>query len=165
MPVDAPCQLWTWLAKGHSNTDFLRWHTVDTLTPERRSWLMARVKMSDTSPELRVRKCAHAVGLRFRLQRRDLPGRPDLVFPKRKIVLFVHGCFWHRHAGCRKTTTPKTRAEFWQGKFDRNVERDRETAAELTRLGWKVVTVWECETVDREALSGLLERTCLRCDP
>ena len=159
MPVGAPCQLWTWLAKGHSNSDFLRWHTVDTLTPERRSWLMARVKMSDTSPELRVRKCAHAVGLRFRLQRRDLPGRPDLVFPRRKIVLFVHGCFWHRHTNstCKLARLPKSRLDFWVPKLEQNSRRDVVAIRRLKREGWKVLVIWECQ-INTARLGDRIER-------
>jgi DNA mismatch endonuclease (patch repair protein) len=119
---------------------------------------MARVKMSDTSPELRVRKCAHAFGLRFRLQRRDLPGTPDLVFPRRRLALFVHGCFWHRHVGCKNTTTPKSRAEFWLDKFERNTSRDRDAALKLKDLGWKVAIIWECETKDPDVLSDVMKR-------
>lgn len=93
---------------------------VDRLTPERRSWLMSRVAGKNTTPELRVRRAAYALGLRFRLHRKDLPGKPDLVFPRRRLVVFVHGCFWHRHPGCRKATSPKSRTEFWFGKFAAN---------------------------------------------
>lgn len=106
--------------------------------------------------EMRVRRAAHALGLRYRLYRRDLPGTPDLVFPKHRIVVFVHGCFWHRHPGCKKATTPKSRVEFWQSKFDRNVARDRETVEELGALEWGVAVIWECETEDAEVLSRLL---------
>jgi DNA mismatch endonuclease (patch repair protein) len=95
---------------------------------------------------MRVRRAAHAMGLRFRLHRKDLPGTPDLVFPKYKTVVFVHGCFWHRHPGCRKSSTPKSRLEYWQSKFDANVARDARAAIELRQLGWHVATIWECET-------------------
>lgn len=88
----------------------------------------------------------HRLGYRFRLGGRNLPGRPDLVFPGRKAVIFVHGCFWHRHENCRKATSPKSRAEFWGAKFQRNVARDRQSVEELRRLGWRVLVVWECET-------------------
>lgn len=120
---------------------------------------MSRVAQKNTGPELRVRRIAHALGLRFRLHRRDLPGTPDLVFPRHQVALFVHGCFWHRHSGCRKATTPKSRQEFWQGKFDRNVERDREVEAALLDLGWRVETIWECETRDASALRARLAVT------
>lgn len=119
---------------------------MDRLTRSRRSWLMSRVASKNTSPELRVRKAAHAAGLRFRVHRKDLPGTPDLVFPRWQIVLFVHGCFWHRHEGCSKSTMPKTRAEYWSSKFAHNVQRDRRIATELRNLGWNVHVIWECET-------------------
>lgn len=131
---------------------------MDRLTPDRRSWLMSRVKSRDTGPELTVRQVAHALGFRFRLHRRDLPGTPDLVFPKRRAVVFVHGCFWHRHEGCAKTTTPKSRAKFWQEKFDRNVQRDQRALRDLNKLGWRTLVVWQCETNDRAALGTRLER-------
>ncbi|RYG87552.1 MAG: DNA mismatch endonuclease Vsr [Alphaproteobacteria bacterium] len=119
---------------------------VDRLTPERRSWLMSRVKSKNTSPEMRARRLAHAIGLRFRLHRRELPGKPDLIFPRYRVALFVHGCFWHRHPGCTKASTPKSRTPFWETKFQRNVERDKENEAQLTALGWRVLVIWECET-------------------
>ena len=118
---------------------------ADRLSPERRSYLMSRVRAKDTTPELRVRKLAHAMGYRFRLHRRDLPGKPDLVFPRLGKIIFVHGCFWHRHEGCPLATNPKSRTEFWSAKFERNVERDCLVQAELRALGWDVLVVWECE--------------------
>lgn len=130
---------------------------MDRLTPERRSWLMSRVGSRDTSTEMRVRRAAHSLGLRYRLHRRDLAGTPDLVFPKHRVVIFVHGCFWHRHPGCKKATTPKSQVVFWQSKFDRNVARDRQAVDELGALGWRVAVIWECETKDAEVLSRLLE--------
>lgn len=128
---------------------------ADSLSPARRSWLMGRVRQKDTKPEMLVRSLAHWLGFRFRLHRRDLPGRPDLVFPKLKKVIFVHGCFWHRH-GCSKTTTPKSNSAYWQPKFAENVERDKRVVAELLSLGWKPMVVWECETRDIDALSQSL---------
>jgi DNA mismatch endonuclease (patch repair protein) len=107
---------------------------------------MRAVRRQDTTPEIRVRKAAHGLGLRFRLHRRDLPGSPDLVFPKLKTVVFVHGCFWHRHFGCAKASTPKARAGFWAEKFDSNVRRDVRVARELRDSGWTVLVMWECET-------------------
>lgn len=95
---------------------------------------------------MRVRRTAHAMGLRFRLHRKDLPGSPDLVFPKHRIALFVHGCFWHRHPNCAKASSPKTREEFWKSKFDNNVQRDVKVNKQLTDLGWRVAVLWECET-------------------
>lgn len=113
---------------------------------------MARISCKGTKPELTVRKLAHSLGYRFRLHRRDLPGSPDLVFPGRKLVLFVHGCFWHRHEGCRFAYTPKSNVEFWQTKFKNNVARDERAERELERLGWRVATLWECETTDFNGL-------------
>lgn len=113
---------------------------------------MARIGPRDTNPEMVVRRLLHAIGRRFRLHRRDLPGTPDIVLPASRKAIFVHGCFWHRHEGCAKATTPKTRAEFWQEKFDRNVARDARKEAELRAAGWDVTTVWECETRDLAAL-------------
>jgi DNA mismatch endonuclease (patch repair protein) len=117
-----------------------------------RSRLMARVRGADTKPEIAVRRAAHALGYRFRLHRRDLPGSPDLVFPKLRKIIFVHGCFWHRHSGCKRTTAPKTRSAFWEEKFARNVERDRRNIADLQARGWACEIIWECETSDVERL-------------
>lgn len=119
---------------------------MDCVEPERRSAIMAKVRSRHTTPELKVRRAAHAQGLRFRLHRKDLPGTPDIVFPSRRVALFVHGCFWHRHSGCKRTSTPKTRTEFWRSKFEQNIARDRAKAEALKRLGWRVETIWECET-------------------
>ncbi len=118
---------------------------ADTLTSERRSWNMSRIKGQNTGPELRLRSLLHRAGFRFRLYAKQLPGRPDIVLPKYRTVIFVHGCFWHRHPGCRNATTPSTRREFWQEKFDSNVSRDTRNRATLEAAGWTVLTVWECE--------------------
>lgn len=135
----------------------------DTLTKAQRSSLMARIRGKDTAPERTVRSLLHRMGYRFRLHRRDLPGSPDIVLPGRRVVVFVHGCFWHRHPGCRFATTPKSRARFWRLKFERNVERDAEAAAALRRTGWKVVTVWECDIGRRaDDPSGALARRLRR---
>jgi DNA mismatch endonuclease Vsr len=112
--------------------------------PKRRA-LMQRVRRRDTAPEMGVRRLLHRLGYRYRLHRRDLPGSPDIVFPARRKVLFVHGCFWHRHPGCRLATFPKTRREFWGEKFTQNVERDRRKVEELRSAGWAVCVVWQCE--------------------
>jgi DNA mismatch endonuclease (patch repair protein) len=113
---------------------------------------MAAIRGKDTAPEVAVRRMLHGIGLRFRLHRKDLPGRPDIVLPKHRTVVLVHGCFWHRHEGCRYTTTPKTRQEFWLDKFRSNVLRDRRNQAILEQLGWRVLVVWECELRKPEAL-------------
>jgi DNA mismatch endonuclease, patch repair protein len=117
---------------------------------------MASVKGRDTKPEIKVRKALHALGARFRLHRRDLPGRPDIVLPRHRLVIFVHGCFWHRHSGCRLASDPKTRVPFWTAKFDANVARDRRNVDDLSKLGWHVATIWECETRDVDRMSAEL---------
>src|SRR3546814_14135142 len=113
---------------------------------ERRSALMRSVRQKKSLPEMVVRRIAHAIGARYRLHRKDLPGRPDLVFPRRSLCIFVHGCFWHRHRGCRLASTPTSNIEFWQEKFVRNVERDARKEGELRAMGWRVEIIWECET-------------------
>jgi DNA mismatch endonuclease (patch repair protein) len=118
---------------------------------------MSRVRGKGTRPEMIVRRLAHAMGLRFRLHKSALPGRPDLAFPRYRTVLFVHGCFWHRHEGCRKCSSPKSRIDYWEAKFRANVERDRRNALELTKSGWRVLTIWECETQDSSLLQEKLE--------
>ena len=127
---------------------------VDILTPKERSELMGRIRGVDTKPELFVRRAVHALGYRFRTHVRGLPGCPDLAFSRRRAVIFVHGCFWHRH-GCKKTYVPKSRREFWQVKFAHNVKRDKRNQKLLVKAGWRVFVVWECEvqsdetTIDR----------------
>ncbi|WP_017847378.1 very short patch repair endonuclease [Pseudomonas veronii] len=123
-----------------------------------RSDIMRAVKRANTAPEIIVRQVLHALGLRFRLHRRDLPGSPDVVLPRFRTVIFVHGCFWHRHPDCRYTTTPKTRQEYWLPKFAANIERDLRKEAQLQALGWRVLLVWECETKQREELTLRLRR-------
>ncbi|TKB46011.1 DNA mismatch endonuclease Vsr [Ferrimonas sediminicola] len=118
---------------------------VDTLTARQRSDLMSKVKSKDTSPEIVLRRVLHRLGLRFRLHRKDLPGHPDIVLPRYKAVVMVHGCFWHHHSGCKNATVPDTNTEFWMEKFARNVERDARVENELKELGWRVFVVWECE--------------------
>ena len=133
--------------------------TMDTLTPQKRSWNMSRIRGSDTGPERRVRSLLHRMGFRFSLRRRELPGRPDIVLPRWRTVVFVHGCFWHRHAGCRNAVMPKTRREFWSNKLRGNVRRDQIVIRALQQLGWRVLTVWECELENIEKLGRELERT------
>ena len=118
---------------------------VDIVDTETRSRMMSNIRGKDTKPELILRRALHARGLRYRLHVKDLPGKPDLVFPKFRAVVFVHGCFWHRHPGCAKATTPATRVEFWQEKFRANVLRDQKNSERLTETGWRICTVWECE--------------------
>ena len=121
-----------------------------------RSRIMRSVKRAHTKPEIIARKLLHSLGLRFRVNRRDLPGSPDIVLPNDKTAIFVHGCFWHRHGGCRFSTTPKTRAEYWLPKFASNVERDARKEKELRELGWRVMIIWECETRDEISLLARL---------
>lgn len=106
---------------------------------------MSRIRSRDTKPEIALRKALHALGLRFRLDNRRLPGKPDIVLPRYKAAVFVHGCFWHRHEGCKVATTPKSNTDFWVQKFDRNVARDARVAGELEALGWRVFVAWECD--------------------
>lgn len=121
-----------------------------------RSSLMRAVRSKDTKPELIVRSIAHRLGARFRLHRKDLPGSPDLVFPGRRLCIFVHGCFWHRHEGCRYSSIPKNNKEFWLDKFRKNVERDNRKMLELIGMGWRVEIIWECETHNRSVLESRL---------
>ena len=117
---------------------------------------MSAIRARDTKPELAVRRLLHALGYRFRLHRRDLPGCPDIVFPGCRKAIFVHGCFWHRH-GCKNSVLPATRLEWWEAKLARNVERDQASAAALQTQGWPVLTIWECETKDLERLSAIIQ--------
>jgi DNA mismatch endonuclease Vsr len=117
---------------------------TDIMSPKRRSALMARIRGTDTKPELIVRRLLHKVGYRYRLHARDLPGQPDIVFLARHAAIFVHGCFWHRH-DCGRAYLPKSRRNFWRKKFARNIERDRENQRKLKSAGWKIHIVWECE--------------------
>ena len=132
--------------------------TMDSLTKEKRSWNMSRIRSNDTTPELAVRSFLFRHGFRFRLHVKSLPGHPDIVLPKYKTVIEVRGCFWHRHPGCRQATTPSTNAEFWQEKFKRNVERDRNTEKLLKELGWNLIVVWECELKNDERLNLLINQ-------
>lgn len=120
-------------------------HALDNLSPERRGKLMSRVKSRDTGPEITVRRLTFAMGFRYRLYDARLPGRPDLVFPGRRKAIFVNGCFWHGHSRCSYARLPKSRIDYWQPKIERNRQRDRENRAALKKLGWKTLTVWQCE--------------------
>lgn len=130
---------------------------MDTASPEKRSGIMRQVKGRDTRPERIVRSLLHRMGYRFRLQRDDLPGKPDIVLPRFKTVVFVNGCFWHRHPGCKRATTPASNVDYWQTKFARNVERDARNQAELEKMGWRVAIVWECELKDKTSLEKRLD--------
>ena len=131
---------------------------TDTLTPAKRSWNMSRIRSRDTAPEKAVRSLLHRLGFRFRLQAQRLPGKPDIVLARHRTAVFVHGCFWHRHPGCRDATTPGTRTAWWLAKFERNVARDTAVRAALRAAGWRVVVVWECELRDPVRLAARLRR-------
>lgn len=131
---------------------------MDTLTPAERSARMALVRAKDTKPELVVRHLVHGMGYRYRLHRRDLPGTPDLVFPGRSKVIFIHGCFWHRHARCALARLPKSRGDFWLPKLTANAERDARNVRALRRLGWSVLTIWECQLGDAVKLANRIRR-------
>ena len=128
---------------------------ADILTKEKRSWNMSRIRGKDTKPELAVRSFLHKKGFRYRLHDKKLPGKPDIVFPKYRTIIFVHGCFWHRHKGCKYTYNPKSRKAFWNKKFKDNVNRFKQVQKELENLAWKVVVVWECEAYDYKFLKQL----------
>ncbi|MCQ9199787.1 MAG: very short patch repair endonuclease [Prochlorococcus marinus CUG1437] len=122
---------------------------------EQRSRNMSAIKSKNTKPEISVRKLLHSLGYRFRLHRKDLPGSPDIVLPKYKTVIFVHGCFWHRHENCKYASTPKTRSEFWESKFEGNIKRDKINQTNLIKLGWKIIIVWECDLKKTHYLKDL----------
>ena len=130
----------------------------DVVDRSTRSRMMRAIKGRDTHPELALRKYLHAQGYRFRLHRKDLPGSPDLVLPRHHLAIFVHGCFWHRHEGCRYATTPSTRQEFWQRKFVANVARDAAVRRRLLEDGWRVATVWECALRKPDQITASTER-------
>jgi DNA mismatch endonuclease (patch repair protein) len=130
---------------------------TDVFSKEKRSQVMSRIRGKNTNPERLLRSLLHTAGYRFRLHSSDLPGRPDIVLPRYRTVLMVHGCFWHRHSGCRFAYEPKTRIAFWREKFARNVERDRRSNKALRKLGWRVLTVWECELRNPERVMAAIE--------
>lgn len=132
---------------------------MDRISPSQRSANMAKIKGRDTKPELIVRRLVHGMGYRYRLHRQDLPGKPDLVFESRKAVIFVHGCFWHRHGDprCKNSSLPKTRTAFWEEKLRLNVARDHANQKALTLLGYRILTLWECELKNKKALVETIE--------
>ena len=132
---------------------------TDTVSPERRSEIMSRIRSQGMKPEMDVRRLTHAMGYRYRLHRTDLPGKPDLVFPGRRKVIFVHGCFWHQHAGCDHVREPQSNRDYWLPKLKRNAERDAEQQRRLADLGWRMLVLWECEV--RQGGEMLGER--IRC--
>ena len=131
---------------------------MDKISAERRSANMRRIRSKNTSPELALRRFLHGLGYRFRLHRKDLPGQPDLVFPGRRKVIFVHGCFWHQHPSCREGRIPGSRIEYWEPKLKRNQTRDAATQRLLKEQGWRVLVIWECELTDLKSLRSRLKR-------
>ena len=125
---------------------------MDRISKEHRSWNMSRIQSGNTKPEKTVRSILHGLGYRFRLHRKDLPGKPDIVLTRYNSVIFVHGCFWHRHKECKKASVPKTKKPFWEKKFKANIERDIKVKNELKSNGWRVLVVWECELTDIESV-------------
>lgn len=134
---------------------------ADTMTPEQRSRCMARIRSKDTKPEMLVRKFLFSKGLRFRVAYRKLPGSPDIVLRKYKTVVFVNGCFWHGHEGCKYYRLPKSNVGFWQNKISRNIARDTEVDAALQAEGWKVIRIWECDLKTAATRDATLEKTYL----
>jgi len=120
---------------------------------------MGKIRAKNTGPEIIVRSLLHSLGYRFRIHSEKLPGHPDIVLPKYKTIIFIHGCFWHRHRKCKYAYTPKTRTEFWNTKFSGNIKRDREVQFELKQLGWRVLIIWECEISDKTKLTRRIRRT------
>jgi len=131
---------------------------MDKLSPERRSNNMSRIRSTNTRPEMQVRRILHKLGYRYALHRRDLPGAPDLVFPSRKKIIFIQGCFWHQHKGCIDGRIPKSRVSYWKAKLQRNVQRDRRNISKLRRNGWGVMSVWECDAAKLETVCKRLIR-------
>lgn len=134
---------------------------ADVHSKETRSYNMSRIKGKDTKPEMLVRRFLHAQGFRYRLHVKDLPGRPDIVLPKYKTIIFVHGCFWHGHEGCKYYVVPKTRTEWWLNKINRNIENDKKALKALKKEGWKIITLWECDlktAVIHKTLSSLVKK-------
>lgn len=129
---------------------------MDKINAQERSKVMAQVKGKNTGPEKRVRSLLHKNGFRFRLHRKDLPGAPDIVLAKKKTVIFVHGCFWHRHPGCKRASMPASNVDYWNSKFARNQARDADNQSRLTSLGWRVIIIWECELKDPNRLEKRL---------
>ena len=130
---------------------------MDKISSERRSKNMAAVRGKDTGPEIKVRKALHGLGYRFRLHRKDLPGKPDIVLAKHQTCIFVHGCFWHQHPGCKRASTPKSNRKFWGNKLFKNRERDEKVRRKLEDLGWRVEVIWECDTKNEKFLKSAIQ--------
>lgn len=135
---------------------------MDRISKEHRSWNMSRIRSRNTAPEVAVRSALHRMGYRFRLKEYGLPGKPDVVLSRYRTAVFVHGCFWHRHKGCRFSYTPRSRQSFWLAKFRNNVARDRRAVEELRGLDWRVIVIWECQTREHKHLTNRLEHLLAR---
>lgn len=133
-------------------------NTTDVFPPKKRSQIMSRIRGYDTKPELTVRSIVHRMGFRFRLHGEDLPGNPDIVLPKHKKLIFIHGCFWHGHKGCKRSKRPSSNVFFWQNKLDKNAERDKRNQKELRKLGWKYLVIWQCEITKPKLLRNKIKR-------
>jgi len=131
---------------------------ADHLSTEMRSWNMSRIRSKNTKPEIIVRSLLHRMGYRFRLHQKKLPGTPDIVLRKYKTVIFVNGCYWHRHKGCKRCTTPSENQDYWLPKFERRIQKDRENIRELKKLGWKIIVVWECEIKNEKKILKKIEK-------
>lgn len=131
---------------------------MDHLSKEKRSWNMSRIQSKNTTPERTVRSILHKLGYRFRLHSKTLPGKPDIVLPKYKTIIFVHGCFWHRHNNCQYAYMPKSRTKFWTKKFNDNIKRDRQLICALNAMGWRVLIIWECKLKNLQTISNYIDR-------
>ena len=131
---------------------------MDNLTKKKRSWNMSLIRSKNTGPELKLRSILRKLGYRYRLHRKDLPGKPDIVLTKAKIAIMVHGCFWHQHKNCGRANIPKSNKRYWLPKISRNIERDKKNVKALKKLGWRVVTIWECELKEKEEAGGIVRR-------
>lgn len=131
---------------------------ADTLSPKERSERMSRIRSKDSNPEMKLRRLVHGLGFRYRLHVKELPGKPDLVFPARRAVIFMHGCFWHRHEGCKLARLPKSKLDFWMAKLEANRQRDLLHQRKLLDLGWRVLVIWECELNDAEHVSRVVRK-------
>lgn len=150
------CQVYAYILLIYAYNVIWLWIMTDRISPAQRSENMRRIRSANTSPELIVRRLTHRLGYRYRLHRKDLPGRPDLVFIRKRKAIFVHGCFWHQHDGCRFACMPKSNTDYWEIKLSRNVDRDIHSHQALEAGGWRVLTIWECETKDVLALEERL---------
>lgn len=134
---------------------------MDRINKLHRSWNMSRIRNKNTKPEIIVRSALHKLGFRFRLHIKSLPGKPDIVLAKYKIAIFVHGCFWHRHEGCKYAYTPKSHTEFWQSKFESNIKRDQIVMKNLRELGWNPIIIWECQTENPDQLNNFINNLAI----